>query len=319
MKSIAIWYTPTNSETNISNKIELHFNFWKIPNGSKVHHKFLDIGIKLEATQYIELLNIFLPVVIDNSDFEDIVSKFIDKPELVNAIFNENYKVLSDGTSKSYAIKNTKGEPVFTIYKTSTSDMGFRKFANGTIISIKILKQEEKSYYRFRLKGDFVQSLSTIYKPTNAILESAFSEIEMIDFRINEIRDLNQDLLETIRKEVLPEIVKQHFFFICSNEEEVIGNHQPFSSCRNLENYRWDNYVDFPKEKSSKLWKLIKSKQNIYLAYHWKEEKKESVSILIKTKYEKNNWRTIGKYLLYGIIIAVLIELFSNTLYDFLK
>jgi hypothetical protein len=319
MKSIAIWFTPTDSEINGLSNIELHFNFWKIPNGSKVHHKFLDIGIKLEKTQNIELLNIFLPTKINNSDFEDIVTKFIDKPDLVSAIFNENYKVLSDGTSKSYAIKDAKDAPVFTIYKTSTLDIEFKEFAKGTIISIKILKQQEKSYYRFRLKGDFVQSLSTIYKPTNAILESAFSEIEMIDFRVNEIRDLNQDLLERIRKEVLPKIIKQHFFFICSNEEEVIGNHQPFSSCRNLENYRWDNYVDFPKVKINKYLNWIKPKGNIYLAYHWKEDNKESVSILIKTKYEKNNWQTIGKFLFYGFIIAVIIELFSNSLYDFLK
>ncbi len=319
MKSIAIWYTPTDKGINELSNVELHFNFWKIPNGSKKHHKFLDIGIKLEKTLNVESLNIFLPTKIKKSDFEDIVSKFIDKPDLVSAIFNENYKVLSDGTSKSYPIQNAKDEPVFTIYKTSINDIVFEEFENGTIISIKILKQEEKSYYRFRIKGDFVQSLSTISKPTNAIFESAFSEIEMIDFRVNEIRDLNQDLLERIRKEVILTISKQHFFFICSNEEEVIGNHQPFISCRNLENYRWDNYVDFPEEKVNKYFNWLKPQRNIYLAYHWKKINKESVSTLIKTKYEKNNWKTIVKFLFYGFIIAVVIELFSNWLYDFLK
>jgi hypothetical protein len=282
MKSIAIWYTPTDSGINELSNVELHFNFWKIPNGSKTHYKFLDIGIKLERTVNVESLKIFLPTKIQNSDFEDMVSKFIDKPDLVNAIFNENYKVLSDGTSKSFAIKNAKDESVFTIYKTSTNDIKFKEFANGTIISIKILKQIDKSYYRFRIKGDFVQSLSTISKPTNAILESAFSEIEMIDFRVNEIRDLNQDLLELIRTEVILKILKQHFFFICSNEEEVIGNHQPYISCRNLENYRWNNYVDFPIIKRKKYLSWIKPKENIYLAYHWKEENKDSVSTFDK-------------------------------------
>ena len=319
MKSIAIWYTPTDSRINDLSNVELHFNFWKIPNGTKIHHKFLDIGIKLENTLNVESLNIFLPSKVKNSDFEDIVSKFIDKPDLVSAIFNENYKVLSDGTSKSYPIQNAKDEAVFTIYKTSTNDIKFKEFANGTIISIKILKQEDKSYYRFRIKGSFVQSLSTINKPTNAILESAFSEIEMIDFRVNEIRDLNQDLLERIREEVILKILKQHFFFICSNDEEVIGNHQPFISCRNLENYRWDNYVDFPSVKRNKYLFWIKPKENIYLAYHWKEINKDSVSTLIKTKYEKNNWQTIRKFLFWGFLFAVAIELFSNWLYDLLK
>lgn len=308
MKSIAIWYTPIELNNITLSEVELHFNFWKIPNGTKGYHKFLDIGIKLDNTDNVKKLNIYFPKDIASSDFVDIVSKFIDKADLVSAIFNENYKVISDGTMKSYEITDSKNNFVFTIYKTSASDLEYQKANKGTIVSIKVLRQSKKSYYRFRLKGSYIDSLSTVSKPTNAILESAFSEIEMIDFRVNEIRDLNQDLLETIRGEVFLKIRKQHFFFICSNEEEVIGNHQPFISCRNLENYRWNDYVDLPNKENK-----------IFLAYHWKENDKESVSALIKTKYEKNNWRTIGKFFLIGFIIAVFIELFSNWLYDVLK
>ena len=308
MKSIAIWYTPLKPSNITLTDVELHFNFWKIPNGSKNHHKFLDIGIKLEATENVKSLNIYFPKEITALDFEDIVGKFIDKADLVSAIFNENYKVISDGTIKSYEIIDSNNEFVFTIYKTSASDLDYQYVNNGTIVSIKVLRQRKKSYYRFRLKGSYIDSLSTISRPTNAVLESAFSEIEMIDFRVNEIRDLNQDLLEKIRDEVFLRIRKQHFFFICSNEEEVIGNHSPFISCRNLENYRWNNYVDLPNKDN-----------NVFLAYHWREKEKESVSTLIKTKYEKNNWKTIGKYFLIGFIIAVLIELFSNWLYDKMK
>lgn len=307
MKSIAIWYTPINNKEIGLNDVELHFNFWKISNGAKGHQKFLDIGIKLKDTSNVKSLNLYFPKKITPDCFEDIVSKFIDKADLVSAIFNENYKVTSDSTKKSYVISNSKDEVVFQVYKTSTSDIEFKNnIYGGTIIKIKTLEDEGTSYYRFRLKGEFVESISTISKPTNAVLESAFSEIEMIDFRVNEIRDLNQDLLEKIRGEALLKISKQHFFFICSNEEEVVGNHQPYISCRNLENYRWNTYVDLPDRK----------KNNIFLAYHWKEKDKESVSTLIKTKYEKNNWKTIGKYFLIAFIIAVLVELFSNWLYD---
>ncbi len=308
MKSIAIWYTPEDKNSINLKDIELHFNFWKIPNGAKNSYKFLDIGIKLDNTENVKKLNIYFPTEIKSSDFEDIVSKFVFKADLLSAIFNENYQVISDATSKSFKIKDKDDAFVFDIYKTSENDLEFTNSYEGTIISIKILKQSSKSYYRFRIKGDFIESLSTLSKPTNAIFESAFSEIEMIDFRVNEIRDLNLDLLERIRDEVFFKIKKQHFFFICSNEEEVIGNHQPYLSCRNLENYRWGDYVALPN---------INNK--IFLAYHWKENDKDSISTLIKTKYEKNNWLTIVKYLSIGFIIAVLIELFSNWFYDFLK
>lgn len=308
MKSIAIWYTPLQPNQDNLSDIELHFNFWKIPNGSNQHHKFLDIGLKINDTSNVKSLNIYFPTKIIPQDFIDIVSKFISKPDLVSAIFNENYKVVAEGTSKSYEIQNINNEFVFTIYKTTTNDLDFSDFESGTIISINVLRQTKTSYYRFRVKGSFIDSLSTISKPTNSVLQSAFSEIEMIDFRVNEIRDLNQDLLEKIRTEVLCKISKQHFFFICSNNEEVIGNHQPFISCRNLENYRWNNYVDLPNIDSS-----------IYLAYHWKETNRESLSTLIKTKYEKNSWKTIGKYIVIGIIFAILSGLLTNWLYDILK
>lgn len=75
-----------------------------------------------------------------------------------------------------------------------------------------------------------------------------------------------------------------------------------------MENYKWDQYVDIPNVNNQ-----------VYLAYHWKENNVESVSTLIKTKYEKNNWKTIGKYTIFAFIIAVIIELFSNWLYDILK
>lgn len=308
MKSIAIWYKPTDVNLECDEKLDLHFNFWKIPNGTSKSHKFLDIGIKLSNTKNIESLKIYFPVKMKESDFEDIVDKFIHKVDLVSAIFNENYKVISTATSKSFEIKDTKNEFFFNIYKTSYSDLSFEEKHGGTIISINIPKEEKANYFRFRIKGIFINSISTLSVPTNSILESAFSEIEMIDFRVNEIRDLNHDLLEQIKLKKLLKIQKQHFFFICSKDEELIGNHQPFLSCRNLENYKWDDYVGNKKINNQ-----------TYLAYHWKEKEVESVSTLIKTKYEKNNWKTIAKYTIFAFIFAVVVNLVSSWLYEILK
>ncbi|MDG2432538.1 hypothetical protein [Flavobacterium sp.] len=308
MKSIAIWYKPVNYNLETIEKLDLHFNFWKIPNGASKSHRFLDIGIKISNTKNIESLKIYFPVRIKDADFEDIVEKFIHKVDLVSAIFNENYKVISTATSKSFEIKDTNNEFVFNIYKTSISDLIFEDKYEGTVVSICIPKEEKTNYFRFRIKGDFINSLTTISRPTNSIFQSAFSEIEMIDFRVNEIRDLNHDLLEQINVERLLKIQKQHFFFICSKDEELIGNHQPFLSCRNLENYKWDDYVGNKKIDNQ-----------TYLAYHWNEKEVESVSTLIKTKYEKNNWKTIAKYTIFAIIFAVVVNLFSNWLYEVIK
>lgn len=300
MKSIAIWEQRNNgSEVQ---PIELHFNYWKIPHGHKKFYKFLDVGIKLDSSIHTNCINVFFPAKIAKGDFQEIVSKFINKPDLVSAIFNENYQVLSQGASKQHKIQNSDGLDVFTIYQFSPNDVTFDYKYDGTIVSINLPKIATKLYVRFRLTGSFLSQLSSISTPVNSILESAFSELEMIDFRVNEIRDLNKDLIEHFGK--MCHIQKQHFFFICSNKEDVVGSHQPYLSCRNLENYRWSGYVDLPNVN-----------QTIFLAYHWRIDNRPDSSLLIKTKYEKNNWNTIGKYLIWVLIVSI----FGSFLYDLLK
>lgn len=308
MKSIAIWYKPKTNTGDFVDEVELHFNLWKLPTGSKGHVRFLDIGIKLKNTTNIDELKLYFPTKIRRDDFEDIVDKFIGKPDLVSAIFNENYKVISDATSKLFQINDSTNKLIFNIYKTTKEDIKREEKYSGTIFSILVPKQDETIYFRFRIKGTFINSLISTSSPTNAILESAFSEVEMIDFRVNEIRDLDQSLLEEIQKNKKLKIGKQHFFFICSNEEEVIGSHQPHISCRNLENYRWNDYVG-----------LADIKDQIFLAYHWKDKEIENSNILIKTKYEKNNWRTITKYILLALLIGMSLELLGNWVYDLTK
>ncbi|MEK6552304.1 MAG: hypothetical protein AABZ54_02505 [Bacteroidota bacterium] len=308
MKSIAIWYKPKTNTGDFVDEVELHFNLWKLPTGSKGHVRFLDIGIKLKNTTNIDELKLYFPTKIRRDDFEDIVDKFIGKPDLVSAIFNENYKVISDAASKSFQINDSTNKLIFNIYKTTKEDIKREEKYSGTIFSILVPKQDETIYFRFRIKGTFINSLISTSSPTNAILESAFSEVEMIDFRVNEIRDLDQSLLEEIQKNKKLKIGKQHFFFICSNEEEVIGSHQPHISCRNLENYRWNDYVG-----------LADIKDQIFLAYHWKDKEIENSNILIKTKYEKNNWRTITKYILLALLIGMSLELLGNWVYDLTK
>lgn len=309
MKSIAIWYKRNQELTPIISEVELHFNLWKIPNGTKSHLRFLDIGVKLTNTIGIDELKLYFPHRIANDDFEDIVDKFINRPDLVSAIFNENYNTTSLATSKFHKITDSDGSFVFNIYQTSTNDVSLEGKYSGTIIKIRCPNSNEKIYFRFRIKGTFLDSLSTIQNPSNAFVQSAFSKTEMIDFRINEARDLNHSLLEEIAKENKLKISKAHFFFICSYNEDVLGSHQPYRSCRNLENYRWINYVG-----SDKL-----STHQIFLAYHWRVEDKTDMNVLIKTKFERNNWKTILIYIAILLLLSVAFNLLSNWVFEYLK
>ncbi|WP_375191046.1 hypothetical protein [Chryseobacterium sp.] len=300
MKSIAIWETRTDG--NPPQPIELHFNYWKIPRKNKDLYRFLDIGIKVPSTLNTKSINLFFPARVENDNFQEIVTKFISKPDLVSAIFNENFTVVAGNNSKKYKILNDENQELFTIYECSENDINYEYRYGGTIVTLNLPNLDQTIYTRFRISGDFLHQLSTISTPSNSILESAFSELEMVDFRVNEIRDLNKDLIENYGKMSL--ISKQHFFYICSDKEEVVGYHTPFLSCRNLENYRWNGYVDLPN-----------TENEIFLAYHWKFSNLSDTSLLIKSRYEKNNYKTIAKY----IFVIIIISIGGSMLYDLLK
>ncbi len=307
MKSIAVWYKPENKSVESLNDIELHFNLWKLPSRVSNYSRFMDIGVKLENTINVSQLKIYFPFQIKKKDFTDIVDKFITKPDLVSAIFNENYKTTSESTSKTHRITDSNDNFVFNIYQTRDSDIEVNEQFGGTTVSINCQKSTEKTYFRFRITGDYLLTLSDIQKPPNAIIQSAFSKIELIDFRVNEARDLDLDLLEQMGKENTLKINKAHFFFICSSSEDVLGSHKPYISCRNLENYRWLGYVDDDKLNSNQ----------IFLAYHWTQggktdDAKQDFSVLIKSKFESNNWRTILVYILGLAFFAILFNIASQ-------
>jgi len=314
MKSIAIWYKPKGNLQKSLNEVELHFNLWKLPISPSKYTRFIDVGIKLENTTNISQLKIYLPFKIAKGDFTDIVDKFITRPDLVSAIFNENYKTTSDGRSKTHKITDSNDNFIFNIYQTSDADIAINHQFNGTTIIINCQESDEKTYFRFRINGDYLHSLSDIQKPSNAVVQSAFSKIELIDFRVNETRDLDLDLLECIKNEKALRIKKAHFFFICSSNEDVLGSHKPYVSCRNLENYRWLNYVGQEK---------LNPKQ-IFLAYHWTqggnvEESKPDFGILIKSKFESNNWRTILVYILGLAVLAILFNIVSQSIINWIN
>jgi hypothetical protein len=112
-----------------------------------------------------------------------------------------------------------------------------------------------------------------------------------------------------MNNEIVLKIKKCHFFFICSFNEDVFGSHKPYLNCRNLENYRWLYYVGEH---------LLNSK-HVFIAYHWKEENRSDLNFLIKTKFEKNNWKTIFVYISILFGLTVIFNLISNWLFDIFK
>jgi hypothetical protein len=344
MQSLAIWYKPKDTEIKIE-PIEFHVNLWKLPikrflRRTKVQ-RFFDIGIHLFNAKNIKTLYIYYPKKISLENVQDLGKKIIESDRLINTLFNENYTKKINPNTKSCEIINGKtNETEFHIYELGENNINITERYDGTIIEINLRQHnEDKTYLRLRIDDDYTDVFSSFDSPSNSILQSAFSNTEIIDFRINEPRDLNKNLLEDISQDGDRfNFYKIQFFFICSSREEYMFSHEPFLGCRQLEKDRWEEYLslkEIPKES--------------ILAYHWKkkgelkkiepvkkvndgegdadtnaesediiEEKTpfHDYNALIKTRYEYNDFWTILIYLVVLSVLTISINYCSNLIYD---
>jgi len=313
MNCIGIWLS--NQHDQQPRELECHFNLWML---NRIIHKrnekldcFLDIGIKLCRQGDSTHINIFIPNQIDKSNIQDLGTIFKDNTGLVSAVFNEDYGVLTRAREKTIEVQQADATPLFDIYMLDLeNDVSIVRQFGGSTISIHIPEhlKNKMHYYRIRLKCTFVDKIGYIYTPpASSILEGAFFQTELIDFRVNEKRILPDSLLETIRQNGDVVFTKTHFFLMREASDDYIFSHKPPGG-RQLEKDTWKTYVgeDYSFEQIT--------------AYHWKEAAShDSFSVFAKFRSFHSGWRTIliaiGAIIFLGIISGFL----GNLLYSLIK
>lgn len=317
MKSIALWYKSFDGKTT-EQRISLHFNLWKLPNSKNRFERFLDVGIQLENAVDIEEVRMYFPCKIENK-VEDLGKVISEDKKLLSAIFNEDLSITTEPNS-SYVEVSGKNVESFNIYTLGKCNISSKKIDNedGTIIILKNLNTgtRNKVYIRIRIKDKSISELFHEEELSNAFIQNAFSKSETIDFRLNEVREIDPKVLEEyIDTNCFFKIKKAHFFYMCSSKEENIFSNKELNNCRHLEKERWSNYIN----------PLNIDSNSIILAYHWKFAPKDDKDILtgfgllIKSKFESISWKPLLKYLSWLILITVILNLFSNFLYGFIQ
>ncbi len=256
------WEGKKHQEQVRNNNIDLtiHINLWKM----QLHRQtkiekitsffkndfdyFLDIGLKLPSIEKIKKLNVYFPFQITAEECIDLGGTFHEDTNLVNAIFNEDYRVISGSGLKILEVVRHDGSDKFNIYRLDTkNDIKLYQQYNGTVLEIsfnQITQSRNESYYfRFRIKLKKEQNFTRVYKPRNSFFESAFMNTEIIDFRINEIRNLDKSLLEKMGKDGLPHLSKIHFLLLRNAKDDYVFSHKPINSCRELEKEIWKEYL----------------------------------------------------------------------------
>ena len=97
MRSFALWYNATNpNATKKEKEVEVHINLWdkSICGGARDDIQ-IDFGLLVSDIEGIDEIDLYCPFSIDKSAITDLGQKILNHPELVNAIFNENYHTSS--------------------------------------------------------------------------------------------------------------------------------------------------------------------------------------------------------------------------------
>lgn len=314
MKSFGLWYQGVDGNNQAEPVFSLHVNFWSESIKTKKNKKrlpYLDIGIKIFNYSSVKNVTFQCPFQIKENQIIDLSDK-ISKKKNANLVFNidgeietkDNYSLVKfnkddlDQDLLIFPLKQSLGE-VYKIEKVEERTNIVFTFSDFIkyIDSKDELKKIKAIYIRFRIKTDTL--MNTIYfdsEPLNKSFDSAFSGTRIIDFKLNEKRNLEES---TITKMVMErqnwsKIDKIHLLIMEPSAYDVESFSNKKMTCRELEGKLWDDYLG----------EEIDLTKGHILAYHWKSE--EDYSCLIKIKYSKAKISTILAYILIAISIGIL-------------
>ncbi len=332
---------------------ELNINLWsklKVNNYQK-EQTYLDIGFKIKKYKKIKELIFLCPFVLNKDNIEDLSEKMAVKKN-ANLIFNNDCEIES---RDSYTIinNNEKDETLLVYpfeqavenvidiqpvignnYKLIIKFDEFKKYINerknegkikdGKSNNCKELDEIEDLYIRFRINSiELKDKLFYDVDPINKIFQSGFVSTQIIDFKLNNKRNLDDKILaRAVKKnERVVDFKMIHFLLMEPSNSDVIYISNDKVICRNLEIGEWDDY--------------LKSKQiKDMLVYHWKSIKETDLentefNQLVKINYSKTNIKIILLYIVgvivFGSIGSLAAEFIKTTvinrklIYEFLK
>jgi hypothetical protein len=302
MNCIAVWYKHKPKAKKERLKVKLHLNLWKliVKEGAKKgeYKHFLDIGLMIPDLNNVESINIYTPFKVIEEGVEDLGKCLRDNSELVAAIFNKPYSVKLPPIDKILPIVDSEDRTQFYVYMVDFKNdiKKIRTKYDGSVINIKVRSDEETQpiYYRIRITSDELEKLSTFDKPASQWLESNFTNTEMIDFRVNEKRNLDASLREEMHRDGEMDFQNVDLFIMREFKCDYIFSHDDRIRSRLLEEDLWGTYVG----SDCKCANLI--------AYHWKWKNEISFNAFVKYKFTTSDAKTIVRFIsvLFGIAVV---------------
>lgn len=306
MKSFGLYYR-SREEKNVGEEpVELHINLWKLKSFSVPY--LLDFG--LMVSQSVEAIALFLPFKLNNGDrrIKDLGRVLMGNKEILSLLFNARMQMIISSDDVYARVTNTENNDSFYIYKLAATNFGLdtEKFKeDGSLLTIDISSQPEtknfsqptkvtqkdgnkqatekngKIYLRFRIEVPTLDSIKIKEDLSNDIIQSAFSKIELYDFRVNDLRQYDAKIDEAIkRKKFTPySFSKIHFLYMVNSHEMIQDMNTLHKDCRFLEKSKWKEYLPEGLNETN------------FISYHWKtDETNVNFSLFFSTIYPSRNW-----------------------------
>jgi hypothetical protein len=314
-ESLAFWFDKEKEHT--LPEVELHVNFWSL--GSD-EISYLDIGVRLHSTEksLFNNLNIFIPFKVNSDNyFPQLGALVCNDRELISAIFNTNVSITTVNSKNDvFNIEFSSQNKInfFTQILPSTDSRNdgvnisnFQEYgskSSGTTLSfpktlLTVNDKDGDCYFRFRIKLDknSKKLLGPESSPTDSWVTSHFETREMVDFRVNEPRNLPSTIRSKLNETFTFKMV--HFFLIRESNSEFKLSHSDYKRCRILENDIWQNYLTLGNKKNS----LDLPEQ--MLIYHWTEQSKQNKKLEHFSAFAKFTKRDVTNKQLRNVIIFV--------------
>lgn len=295
---------------------ELHINIWKVNEGKlKLHPVFyVDLGIKVSFK--CEYVRLFVPFVTQKEKWKDLCKDVMERRDLMCAIFNDDMKGIPQNNTCFCKVESQTNNRAFYLYQLASDNMAFEDFKdenkqNGTYITIKIKGNpanedalgeftDEQVYLRFRFFVENNEELAITEHVSNDLLQAAFSQTDLFDFRFNEKREIDGKILEKMKSDGFQPLNfdKVHVFYIADTREDVENESSLKIDSRLLEKLHWESY-----EPENKL------RKTHYVAHHWRKRRKNEeppfaeASVFFSTKYPNIDLWRLASY--FSVVILL--------------
>ncbi|WP_146005524.1 hypothetical protein [Erwinia sp. B116] len=303
---------------------ELHVNLWEI--GEDNPSPFLDIGVMIHDHKNVDEVVVDLPWELDKKDINDLGSK-LSSEKSVAAIFNEvvHYDGLAEGNFANISFRrNGVDEKPFCLFRLNSQSFRIEYIpisndTSSTRVLIKLPKytnrttladRRKSAYIRFRIKGIPPSVYTTNFSYKDEALISSSIHTRIIDFRINVMRGVPEELMHSNDDLIFPAKLKRiHCFLTTIRNEECISVSKYYNGYRSLVDEEiWNEYI--------KLDNLLPGKKtdtiNSYLGYQWtiKNEKESEIVkdliVLGRFSKKKSNSGSILRFILVVVLLGAL-------------